>query len=251
MISLQELCNYLNELLEAKNYKDYCDNGLQIQGKPKIGKIGTAVSASLETIQTAVEQGVDALIVHHGMFWSRDSQIIIGTKREKIRLLLQNEISLLAYHLPLDSQKELGNNWKAAKDLGWTNLEPFGEINGVAEGVKGCFPPQKIDAFQSSLEVYYQHTAHCALGGKSTVETAALVSGGAYRMLSEAAKEGVDCFVTGNFDEPAWPQSFEEGINFFAMGHSATERVGPRALGEHLKENFALEYTFIDTLNPF
>lgn len=251
MITLQELCDYLNDLLEVPNFSDYSENGLQVEGTSNIGKIGTAVSSSLATIQAAVDLGVHALLVHHGMFWSRDSQVITGVKREKIRLLLKHDISLLAYHLPLDAHNKFGNNWKAACDLGWSDLELFGEINKAPFGVKGRFTPRSVDTLLGQLEDYYQHSASCALGGKNTVETAALISGGAYRMLLDAANEGVDCFITGNFDEPAWHQAYEEKINFLALGHSATEKIGPKALGEHLKNQFGLEYAFIDIPNPF
>lgn len=251
MITLQELCRDLEQFLSVSDYKDYCDNGLQVEGTAEINHFATAVTASLATIQAAVDLGVQALIVHHGMFWNGDPYAIVGTKREKLDLLLKNGISLLAYHLPLDGNSEVGNNWKAAKDLGWDSLEPFGEYKGIHLGVKGTFPGQDVRDFQRKLEEYYKHAAHCALGGNDTIKSAALVSGGAYKLLPEAAKEGIDCFITGNFDEPAWHQSYEEKINFFAMGHSATERVGPKALGDFLMEKYSLNYTFIDIPNPF
>lgn len=251
MITLQELCHDLNEFLSVRDYKDYCDNGLQVEGVREIKHFATAVTASLATIQAAVDIGAQALIVHHGMFWNGDSHRVVGVKREKLNYLLKHDISLLAYHLPLDGNKEIGNNWKAAKDLGWENLEPFAEYKGVYLGVKGTFSRKKITEFQKNLEDYYQHSAHCALGGKEIVESAALVSGGAYKLLTEAAKEGIDCFITGNFDEPAWHHAYEEKINFFALGHSATERVGPKALGELIREKYSLKYSFIDIPNPF
>lgn len=251
MITLQELCRDLEEFLNVGDYKDYCDNGLHVEGATEINHFATAVTASLATIQAAVDLGVQALIVHHGMFWKGDPYAVVGTKREKLNLLLKHDISLLAYHLPLDGNSEVGNNWKAAKDLGWNGLEPFAEYKGIHLGVKGTFPGLGVRNFQRKLEEYYQHSAHCALGGNDTIKSAALVSGGAYKLLPEAAKEGIDCFITGNFDEPAWHHAYEEKINFFAMGHSATERVGPKALGEFLKEKYSLKYSFIDITNPF
>ncbi|NGX42118.1 MAG: hypothetical protein K940chlam7_00395 [Chlamydiae bacterium] len=251
MITLQELCLTLDELLDVPTFSDYCPNGLQVQGTPEIKKVATAVSASLATIQTAVDHGVNALIVHHGMFWKGDSYVVSGVKREKLHLLLKNNISLLAYHLPLDAHQELGNNWKAAQDMQWKNLTPFGEFNGTPIGVKGTINPQSVSDFQKTLENYYQHPANCVFGGKQEVESVGLISGGAYKMISDAIREGLDCFVTGNFDEPVWHQAFEEKVNFFAMGHSATERIGPQALGNHLKEHFGIESTFIDIPNPF
>lgn len=251
MITLQELCEHLDKYLQIANFKDCCPNGLQVEGLPNIAKVATAVSASVNVIQMAIESDAQALIVHHGMFWNRDAFPIVGIKKDKLKLLIENGISLIAYHLPLDAHQLLGNNWKAAADLKWRDLESFGVLDGNSIGVKGRFPKVSVSEFQNLLENYYGHKAHTALGGSQVVETAALISGGAYRAASEAAKEGVDCFITGNFDEPVWHTAFEEGINFFAMGHSASERVGPLALCEYIKQQFKVQTIFLDEANPF
>lgn len=250
-ITLQELCSSLEQLLDVQSYKDYCPNGLQVEGKPRIKKVAVAVSASLQTIQTAVDIEADALIVHHGIFWNGDPYPITGVKKRKIELLVHNNISLLAYHLPLDGNQQIGNNWKAALDLGWRDLSPCCMANGMPIGVAGTFEPLERTEFLTSLEKYYGHPAQSALGGKERVRSAMLVSGGAYKMLSEAAKAGIDCFITGNFDEPAWHDAFELGVNFYAMGHSATERVGPKALGNYIRDNWHIEVAFLDIYNPF
>lgn len=251
MITRQELCAYLHKYLEIPLFNDYCVNGLQVEGKEQIRSLTVAVSATLATFQEAVNRKSDALIVHHGLFWHKDPHPIVGVKRQKVALLLENEISLFAYHLPLDAHKEVGNNWKAARDLGWENLEEFGLYNGQYIGVRGSFPPKNRDQLKKELETYYGHQAHVAPGGKEIISQAALISGGAYRSLGEAAAAEIDCFVTGNFDEPAWAQAFEEKTNFFALGHYATEVVGPKALGLHLQEVFGLQVEFIDLPNPF
>lgn len=251
MITLQELCIYLDRLLQPMPINDYCFNGLQVEGKKQVRKLATAVSANLDTIQAAESWGADVLLVHHGLFWNQDSHQIQGIKREKLGLLFKGNFSLIAYHLPLDVHQELGNNWKAALDLGWSQLEPFCNSKGLFLGVKGRFKKVTCEDFQKRLEDYYQHPAHVALGGKKEVETAGLISGGAYRFINQAVTDKLDCFITGNFDEPVWNQAFEEKINFFAMGHSATEKVGPKALGDHISKEFNLEYQFIDIYNPF
>jgi len=251
MVTLQELSLYLEELLQCSVFSDFCPNGIQVEGTREIQHVATGVTASLSTIEEAVKQGAQALLVHHGMFWNRDSYVVRGIKRKKLNLLIKHDIALLAYHLPLDAHQSFGNNWKAARDLGWSDLQPFGVMNGVPIGVKGKVPSQSRQAFKNALEAYYQHPAHAALGGKDTVESAALISGGAHRNVVDAIAEGVDCFVTGSFDEPNWHQAFEEKINFFAMGHSATERIGPKALGNHLSQEFQVEHAFIDIPNPF
>lgn len=251
MITLQELCEHLDHRLEIDQFKDGCPNGLQVEGRQEIRSVATAVTSSLNVIKLAVEAGVQALIVHHGMFWNRDEFPVVGTKKQKLELLLKNEISLLAYHLPLDAHQEFGNNWKAARDLNWNDLEPFGEFGGTFIGVKGRFPKISVNRFQRQIEDYYGRPAHVAAGGAEEVRSAALISGGAYREAAQAAKEGIDCFITGNFDEPAWHTAFEEKVNFFAMGHSASERVGPMALREYIFDNLGVESIFIDEENPF
>ncbi len=245
-IPLEDLAQILEALLPAPGAPDYCPNGLQVEGKPQIRKIAFAVSASVAAIEAAAGADADALIVHHGIFWNKDNYRICGPKKKKIALLLAREISLFGYHLPLDAQKELGNNWKAAADLGWENLQPFSEI-----GVRGEFPPIERAQFQAKLEGYYGHPAAMALGGKKIVSSAALISGGAYRSLEKAAEAGVDCFITGNYDEPAWDIAHERQINFFALGHYATERVGVMALQKHLEQLLKLPTVFLDLPNPF
>lgn len=251
MLKLEELSQYLDELLPGFGVKDYCPNGLQVEGKKQIARLGTAVSASLSTIEAAVEHEIDALIVHHGLFWQGDSYVIQGVKHKKLFLLLEQKISLFAYHLPLDMHAMVGNNWKAARDLNWMDCQSFGYVNGVPIGVKGRIPPTSREEFKEHLEKYYHHGAVCALGGPDTIQTAALVSGGSYKMITEAANEGVDAFITGNFDEPVWHQAMEEGVNFYALGHSATERVGPMALAHHLQKTLQLPCHFLDIANPF
>lgn len=251
MITLKELQQYLNQLLLSTPITDYSPNGLQVEGAQKITRIATGVSADLATIQQAVSKGVQALIVHHGLFWQGDSFVISGTKREKIKLLLENNISLLAYHLPLDKHQEVGNNWKAAFDMGWSDLQPFGIYNGVAIGVKGKVGPISRESLQKKLEKYYRHTAQSVFGGKEEVNTIALVSGGAHKVISEAISEGVDAYLTGTTDEPIWHLAKEGKINFYSLGHAATERIGPKALGDHLQKQFQIEHEFIDTDNPF
>ena len=251
MITLQELCRYLEDLLQSSSMEDYGPNGLQVEGKNEIMKIATAVSSSMSTIEKAVDLNVDALIVHHGMFWNKDNPCVVGTKRNKLQMLLENDINLLGYHLPLDCHQDLGNNWKAAKDMGWENLLPFGEYNGLYVGVRGTVKDVPIEDFVRKLEEYYQHQAFVAPGGGKYIKNVAITSGGGHQLIFEAAKEKVDCYITGSFDEYVWNVAHEEKINFCALGHSATEIVGPQALGEHLSQKFNLEHHFISTNNPF
>jgi putative NIF3 family GTP cyclohydrolase 1 type 2 len=172
---------------------------------------------------------------------------MLGRRAE---LLLKNSLPLLAYHLPLDAHREVGNNFRAAEELGWQNCQPFGPKD-LEIGVMGFFDEIDVKEFCIKLEKYYGHPAAAVFGGKERVKSAALISGGAYRQIAEASAKGIDCFITGNFDEPAWHMAREEKLNFFALGHHATERIGPKALAHHLNEQFSLETEFLDCANPF
>ena len=244
-------CEYIAALLEVGAFEDSCLNGLQVQGNDEIKKIATAVSPTLHVIRQAKEYKADALITHHGLFLKGETVPITGTLREKLHLLLASGISLLAYHLPLDAHRTLGNNWAVARSLGWQDLQPFGAYKGVYFGVRGTMPPCTIAELAGTLERFYGQPPRVALGGPKSVTTCAILSGGAHKWIDEAADVPVDCFVTGTADEPTWPIAFERGIHLLAYGHAATEKIGVKLLGEQLATHFHLEQHFIDEPNPF
>lgn len=246
MKTLNELTQYFKDLFQYEEFEDFGPNGLQVEGKKQIRKGVFAVSASLAVIEAAVKWGADFIFVHHGLFWNKDPYVITGTKKEKLALLLKNDISLFGYHLPLDAHPIIGNNWKVATDLGWKNLQKFGKV-----GVRGEFEKVSREDFQKTLETYYGQSAHVALGGKSHLTSAALTSGGAHRETLAAAMSGVDGYITGSFDEPVWHWAHEEKLNFYALGHASTEKIGPKAVMDQLSKENGLELRFIDENNPF
>ncbi len=251
MITLAELLAYLQETLQVSLFDDYCVNGLQVEGKVEVAKIATAVSASLETIEEAAARQADVLLVHHGLFWKGDSPVISGTKKKKLELLLSHNISLLGFHLPLDAHREWGNNWGAAFELGWKQLEPFGIFGKQTIGVKGRVEAVEREQFISALEGYYLHKAHAVAAGPQVIRSVGLISGGAHKSIQEAISQKLDAYITGSFDEPIWNIANEEKINFFALGHANTEKIGPRRLGEHLAAIYPIQHTNIDLHNPF
>lgn len=251
MITLQDLFKHLEELLSPAEFADYAPNGVQVEGKKEVRHVAFAVSASVAALEACVAKKADVLIVHHGIFWNKDPHPVVGVRKKKLRLLLGSDISLLAYHLPLDAHPRIGNNWKAAVDLGLTDLTPFYFMGKTPIGVKGRFPPMKVEEFQKRLESYYGHVAHTALGGKSEVSSAAILSGGAHRQIDLAVAEGVDCFITGSFDEPIWDIAHEQNIHFFALGHYATERVGILSLMKEIESHFKISCEFLELPNPF
>lgn len=249
-ISLQELVSRFDNLLNPASFLDACPNGLQIEGKKEIGKMAFAVSASLNVIETAISKGADSLFVHHGLFWNKDPYPIVRYKYKRIKALIDNNVSLFAYHLPLDAHDSVGNNWKAAIDLGFQSLEPFGEYDKKKIGVKGKFPEIDREVFKIKLEKFYGCPVNALFGGEKKISSAALISGNAWRKIEEAAAEGVGCFITGCGDEPVTHLSHELGINFFALGHHASEKIGPIAVRDYVS-GLGIETFFIDEDNPY
>jgi dinuclear metal center YbgI/SA1388 family protein len=249
-LSLHELSSYLDGYLDPFKIDEAAPNGVQVANMVAISKIATAVSASVETIEKAVQLKVQALIVHHGTFLKYDPYQITGIKYKKIKLLMDNDIALLGYHLPLDAHREVGNNWKAAMDLGLNDLQPFAPISRVDIGVVGTIQPTSFEDFTKKVEQYYGNRA-AAVKVKDIVSKVAIISGGADKFIKAAAQAGADCFITGRFDEPVWDDAHDENISFLGLGHYATEVVGPKALAQHLQAHFGIPCEFIKTDNPF
>lgn len=249
-IALKELSTCLDSYLDPLRMEDTAINGLQVSNSGTITKIATAVTASLEAIEEAADLGAQALIVHHGIFRKGDSYKITGTQYRKIKALIDNDIALLCYHLPLDAHVELGNNWKAAQDLGLKELQPFAYYYKTPIGVYGFFDPLPFDDFKKKVETYYDHAA-AFVKIKDIVSSAAIVSGAGEKSMKEAAQLGVDCFISGRFDEPVWDEAHEEHISFLGLGHYATEVVGVKALAHYLHKLYEIPCTFIKTDNPF
>ncbi len=248
---LSELDTYLNRYLELVRFDDDSLNGLQVEGRCEVKHIATAVSACAEAFRKAVSAQADALIVHHGLFWRKDWPApVTGILKERIKILLDAGCSLFAYHLPLDAHPEVGNNAVAARDLGLKDLEPFAEYHGTQIGIAGRLAsPVDRATFVKKLETYYGHRAHVVAAGPETITTAGIVSGGAAKEAEAGLRLGLDAYVTGEPGEPVTYLCREGGINFAAMGHYATERVGVQALGGHLGTRFGLETFFIEVEN--
>lgn len=245
-----ELAQYLDTLLHAKKVDERAYNGLQVANVGEITQVATAVSASRETIEKAVELGVQALIVHHGMFRTADQHPIIGHLYQKIALLITHNIALLGYHLPLDADEQFGNNWVAARALGLQDIQPCLSYNNVYIGVIGTIKPQPLSAFQYIAAQYYD-AQPMTVAVTDTVSRVVIVSGKGYGCIKDAALLGADCFITGSFDEPVWDDAHDYGISFLGFGHYATEVIGVQAVAEHIQQQFNIRSTFIRTNNPF
>ena len=237
---------YADELLELDAYPDYGPMGMQVAGARTVDRIACGVSCSLEMFERTAATGAQLLLVHHGVFWDRDSRVIDDVLRKRLKVLLDAEITLAAYHLALDAHAELGNNALLARELGIEPSERFTEL-----GFGGPLTePTSVDDFAVRVGDALGREPLVFAHGPDPVRSAAVITGGAGRYLAEAARAGYDLFLTGEPEEPSLHTARELGITFVAGGHYATERIGIQALARRLGDEFHLEWEFIDLPNP-
>lgn len=247
----QDLAEHLDQLLDASRDKDFGPNGLQVDGRRPIRHIATGVSACSELFERARDAGADAVLVHHGLFWEGLPRQLTGAQYRRVATLIDAGMALLAYHLPLDRHAELGNNVLAAKRLGLYSLEPFGLYQGIPIGYRGRYPePLPSHELVDRLRLTFEREPLAFLSGPDPISTVGIISGGAQGELYQAIAAGLDAYVTGEASEWVMNVARENRIHYFACGHYATERLGIRALGEHLAERFGLAHDFIDVPNP-
>lgn len=250
MVDLKELESYCNNLLEIERFKDYCPNGLQVEGYHSVKKIVCGVTASQALIEAAVNVGANAILVHHGYFWHGEDPRLVGMKRRRILTLLDNEISLLAYHLPLDAHPVYGNNAQLATRLDFSVEGRFGleqpEIGLYGRLASPMQPGELKDFIERQLG---RKPLHIAAGNKP-IRTIAWCTGAAQGYIEQAVELGVDAFLTGEVSEQTVHVARECGVHFYAAGHHATEQGGARALGIHLAQQFDLDVEFVDIPNP-
>jgi len=251
-MEIAELVDYCDTLLEAKAGKDFGPNGLQVEGLRPVARIVTGVSACVELFERAATAGADAVLVHHGLLWeSAGAKPLVGHHGRRLRSILESGMHLIAYHLPLDRHAELGNNALAARALGLGELVPFADYHGMPVGFRGRFaePIAPAELVRRCHQLYEQEPL-AFLSGPDAIARVGVVSGGAQAEIHAAIESGLDAFVTGEVSEWVMNVAREAGIHFLACGHYATERLGVRALGEHLATRFGLEHEFVDLPNP-
>lgn len=247
-MELSQLVGYLQQVLQPERFADYCPNGLQIQGKSNVLKIVSGVTASMDLLEAAADAGADAVLVHHGFFWKNEDPCIVGIKQKRVKFLLDNNISLLAYHLPLDAHPELGNNAQLANRLG-LNLEAWtGNQNILAYGTlpEGCL----LGEFSQFVDLQLNRTPMVIGSDSKQIKRVAWCSGGAQSYMQDAINLGVDLFISGEISEQTYHLAQESGVAYMAAGHHATERYGVNALGDHLASHFSISHEFIDIHNP-
>ncbi|SEI63856.1 Nif3-like dinuclear metal center hexameric protein [Achromobacter sp. NFACC18-2] len=249
------LANWLDDTLQAARFKDYCPNGMQVEGRSEVGHIITGVTASEALLRAAVERGADAVLVHHGWMWRNEDRRVIGTRRTRMALTLKNDLNLYAYHLPLDAHPTLGNNAQLARVLG---LAPARRDDGapLTCGQDGLIWLGQATGVQT-LGQLGERVAQ-SLGRQPLVvgdpdlplEQIAWCTGGAQGMMGDAVDAGASAYITGEVSESTVHLARETGVGFIAAGHHATERYGVQALGQAVAEQFGIKVEFVDIDNP-
>lgn len=249
-ISRNELARHLEQTLDVSRFRDYCPNGIQVEGRPVIRTLVTGVTASLALLEAAAAAGADAILVHHGYFWRGEDPRVIGQKQRRLKLLLEQDISLFAYHLPLDAHPELGNNAQLGRVLQLQSEGRFGEdglgwlgaVRGNAIGTVG------------ELASFIEHRlgrAPLVIGDTSLrLGRIGWCTGAAQNLLGDAVAAGASAFLSGEISEQTVHLARESGVAYLACGHHATERYGVQALGQHLAAEFGIQHQFVDIDNP-
>lgn len=240
-----------NTELQPERFKDYGPNGLQVEGRPRIGKLVSGVTASRALIEAAISARADAIFVHHGLFWRGQDGTLTGWLKERVRLLMAHDINLIAYHLPLDAHPTLGNNAQLGKVLGLEATARFGdqELGFIGRRADGeSFADADVLAWQieHALERPVVHISP----KRAPIERVAWCTGGAQGFFEAAIAAGAQAYITGEISEPQAHLARECGVAYFACGHHATERYGAPALAEHLAAQLGIEHQFIEIDNP-
>lgn len=251
MVETRALVDYANSLLEIGAIRDYSPNGLQVEGRPQIGRILSGVTACQPLLDLAADREADAILVHHGWFWKNEPAALVGMKRRRVQTVLEAGINVLAYHLPLDTHRAYGNNAELARmlDLSVSGQATVARVPGLLWYGRLDEPMPGEDLARRIGERLSRAPLHVA-GSSEPIATVAWCTGGGQDFIDQAADLGVDAFITGEASERTTHAARERGLHFYAAGHHATERYGVQALGAHLAERFEIAHGFADIDNP-
>lgn len=250
MSTLAAVVAEANRVLAPERFQDYCPNGLQVEGRASVRTLVSGVTASLALLEAAYAAGADAIVVHHGYFWKNEAPVVTGMKRRRLQFLLENDISLIAYHLPLDAHPELGNNAQLARRLGIRITRGLQEVANPIGNVGELAAPLSAVEFAAQVSRDLGREAQLISGGTHPIRTIGFCTGAAQSSIEQAAALGVDAFLSGEISEPTVHIARELGLHYIAAGHHATERYGVQALGEHLAAALGVQHRFIDIDNP-
>ncbi len=249
-VSRDDLADFLAQTLDITRFHDYCPNGLQVQGRQKITRIVSGVTASLALIEAAVDLQADAILVHHGYFWRGEDACVVGQKQRRLKLLLEHDINLFAYHLPLDMHPEWGNNAQLAQHLGLRAEGRFGDDDLGWWGRTSDPALQTIGDLVHLIETRLHRTPLLIGDASHRLGRIAWCTGAAQNLLEQAIAAGASVYLSGEISEPTVHLARESDVAYIACGHHATERYGVQALGAHLAQQFGIQHHFIDIPNP-
>ncbi|WOJ94975.1 Nif3-like dinuclear metal center hexameric protein [Congregibacter variabilis] len=250
-VQLKNLVEHCDATLESARFKDYCPNGLQVEGRGNVRRLAAAVTANQSVLDAAVAWGADALLVHHGYFWRGESAEIVGMKRRRINTLLSADMSLLAYHLPLDAHSELGNNAQWGQRMGFQNFEALDLADPQAVGNTGVLvAATPLGEIAQQVRSLTGREPMLIGDSQMSVERVAWCTGAAQGYIEKAAAAGAQLYISGEISEPTVHAARELNIAYMAAGHHATERYGVQALAAAVAQTFDLDWTFIDCDNP-
>lgn len=249
-VALNTLVEEADRYLGSAKIQDYCPNGLQVEGRPQVMRIVSGVTASQALLDAAVEAKADLVLVHHGYFWKGENPCLVGMKQRRLKTLLRHDISLLAYHLPLDVHTEVGNNVQLARQLELTVEGPLDPADSRVVGLIGSLPePMHPRDFARRVQEVLGREP-LLIEGSEKIRRVGWCTGGGQGYIDRAIAAGVDLYISGEASEQTFHSARENDISFIAAGHHATERYGVQALGDYLARRFALEHVFIDCPNP-
>ena len=248
MLKRDDMLHALDELLAPQAFRDYCPNGLQVEGREQIRRVVTGVTACQALLDAAIIEEADAVLVHHGYFWKNEDARVRGMKKQRLQTLLRHDLNLFAYHLPLDCHPRLGNNAELGRRLGLTVTGPLGD-DGIGLVGRLSEPMTALEFARMVEDVVGREALHIG-ETEDEIETVAWCTGAAQGFIEQAQAQGVDAYLSGEISEPTVHFARETGIHYFAAGHHATERYGVQAVGQWLAETYGIEHVFIDIDNP-
>jgi dinuclear metal center YbgI/SA1388 family protein len=249
IVPRDELTNFLASELDITRFRDYCPNGLQVEGKDRVGLIVTGVTASIALLEAAIEEGADAVIVHHGYFWRGEDARVVGPLKRRLQLLLAHDVNLYAYHLPLDSHAVLGNNAQLGSLFGFQPISRFGdqELGWVGNAQADV---KTVGDLANHIQQKLGRAPTLIGDPDKVLNRVAWCTGAAQSMFSDAINAGADVYISGEISEQTVHLSREMDVPYLACGHHATERYGVQALGQHVSKQLGIRHQFIDIHNP-
>jgi dinuclear metal center YbgI/SA1388 family protein len=249
--TLTELLAHCDALLEPARFRDYCPNGLQVEGRERVARLACAVTANQSVLDAAVAWEADLLLVHHGYFWRGEAEPVVRMKRRRLATLLAADMSLVAYHLPLDAHPEIGNNARFGALLGVVDTAP---ANAQDEGdlVRvGSWPDGRVLGDVCAQLARDTGREPLLIGDAAQrVARVAWCTGAAQGYVERAAEAGAELYISGEISEPTVHAARELGVAYIAAGHHASERYGVQALAGRLAAVFDLDWCFLDCDNP-